>query len=738
MNSPTSSLVQNANPARVKKAGRIHRITANYAAREFVQSPLFWSALIIKVLAGTLFASAFLRDYFAPFVNYFVESGFANPWEFFMARGEPKQFPYPPVMLYSLAVPRIALGFLLPPGWENVTFVTLFVYRLPLLAADLAIGLLLAYWFPQRVRLILQIYWCSPLAFYITYYHGQLDILPTAVFLISLFFLRRRYVVTFALIFGISLATKTHLLVALPFIGVHLARREGIRKMIAALAVALGTSLFLQMPWLLSSDYRGMVFGSEEQQRVFALSIPLGDDGLKLIIAPIMLALLWLRFQSYPKTNWDLLLAYLSIIFGVFVLLAPPRPGYFLWSLPFIVCHFGQKGKRQLAAFQFYGLACLLFFLSGPQSDLFDSMGLLVPGWRNQSPHDVIVDLVHGTKNLDTLRNLTFAGMFACMSSILLSMYMTGVRSNRIHRMRTRPLLIGIAGDSGAGKDTVCRLLEATLGNSRCTTISGDDYHRWPRGHRMWTVHTHLDVRANDLAKQQNHAIAIARGEGVRKGTYDHTTGKFTPEEWIDPSNYVIFAGLHTLSLEPQRNLYELTVFINPEESLRRNWKVRRDHAERGYSPAEVLRKMEEREADRIKYILPQAEHADLIVSFRNKEALAADNLNSPLDLVLEITGKNSFSWSAMPDAFAGIGSLVVEHDGFISTSRQLITFWGKIEPGALRAVAERLVPDLDELTDWPTFDWDLNGCLQLVFLVCLMDKLRWSDTSALEGDRSR
>jgi uridine kinase len=708
------------------------------AAREFLRSPLFWLGLAIKLVVGSLFASAYLRDSFAPFVNQFVLGGFANPWDAAMQAGQTKAFPYPPAMLYALALPRTVFAWLLPGDPQTVTFATLFVLRLPLLIADIAIGVLLAAWFPQRVKLILVAYWLSPLAFYITYWHGQLDILPTAVFLVSLFFLRRRQWLPAAVVLGVALATKSHLWVAVPFVVVHLLRREGSRVAGLSLLAVVAVAVVCQLPWLLSPEYRAMVFGSDEQRRALALAFPMGDSGLKLIAAPIALVLLWLRFLSYRVMNWDLMLAYLGIAFCVFVLLAPPRPGYFLWSLPFIVAFFARQGGKHLAPFHLYGLACLAFFLTGPESDLYDAVGLLKPEWKGTTPYTELAARVGGEASLTDLRNILFAVAFACMASILMSMYLIGVRSNSIHRMRTKPLLVGMAGDSGAGKDTVCRLLEMALGRNRCNAISGDDYHRWPRGHQMWQVHTHLDVRANDLVKQQNHAIAIARGEGVRKGTYDHATGQFTQDEWVDPSNYVIFAGLHTLALESQRSLYELTVFINPDEPLRRNWKVRRDHAERGYTPAQVLAKLEEREADRLKFIVPQADHAELVVSFRNATPLAVDDLATPLDLVLDVTGNNGFAWGALADELGQVPTLSVEHDSFISTTRQKLTARGTIPATAVAEIAYRLLPNLDEMADRPTFEPDLNGVLQLALLVSLADKLRWAESASPEEHRRR
>jgi len=61
------------------------RLRASPAVRAFFGNPLFWGALVLKVALGSMLASHFLRDLFVPFLNYFVESGFANPWDHFAA-----------------------------------------------------------------------------------------------------------------------------------------------------------------------------------------------------------------------------------------------------------------------------------------------------------------------------------------------------------------------------------------------------------------------------------------------------------------------------------------------------------------------------------------------------------------------------------------------------------------------------------------------------------------------------
>src|SRR5262249_8788961 len=64
--------------------------------QELFAHPLFIAVLLLKLAASALFASSVLRVWFAPFVDYFVRSGFANPWGHFLGLQQPKAFPYPP------------------------------------------------------------------------------------------------------------------------------------------------------------------------------------------------------------------------------------------------------------------------------------------------------------------------------------------------------------------------------------------------------------------------------------------------------------------------------------------------------------------------------------------------------------------------------------------------------------------------------------------------------------------
>ena len=44
-----------------------------------------------------------------------------------------------------------------------------------------------------------------------------------------------------------------------------------------------------------------------------------------------------------------------------------------------------------------------------------------------------------------------------------------------------RSIVVGVVGDSGAGKTTLTRGLARVLGDAHCTHVSADDYHRYDR-----------------------------------------------------------------------------------------------------------------------------------------------------------------------------------------------------------------------------------------------------------------
>ena len=125
-----------------------------------------------------------------------------------------------------------------------------------------------------------------------------------------------------------------------------------------------------------------------------------------------------------------------------------------------------------------------------------------------------------------------------------------------------------------------------------------DDYHRFDRAERARLGVTPLDPATNRMDLLAEHLRALAAGRAVTKPTYEHHTGTFGDDEAIEPGEIVIVEGLLPLADRATRDAIDVAVFLEPEEVLRRRWKLERDVFERGYSAQQVVDEINRREPD--------------------------------------------------------------------------------------------------------------------------------------------
>ncbi len=180
----------------------------------------------------------------------------------------------------------------------------------------------------------------------------------------------------------------------------------------------------------------------------------------------------------------------------------------------------------------------------------------------------------------------------------------------------TRPIILGIVGDSAAGKTTLSRGIAQILGLEQASVLCTDDYHRYNRQQRKELGITPLNPACNYLDMMAQHLRLLRDGEPILKPHYDHKLGDFGAPQYIVPHSFLIVEGLLGFYSQEMRNAYSVRVYLNPPEELRRRWKVRRDSTKRGYSEQEVLRELDIREPDSEAYIRPQRSHADIEVSY--------------------------------------------------------------------------------------------------------------------------
>ena len=186
-----------------------------------------------------------------------------------------------------------------------------------------------------------------------------------------------------------------------------------------------------------------------------------------------------------------------------------------------------------------------------------------------------------------------------------------------------RPMMLGIVGDSGSGKTTITRGLVRVLGDDQVTHFCTDDYHRYDRGsapsgtsRRSIPDCNHLDILAQHLAPP---AQRRADHEAASTSTSTARSGRPTTS---CPGRFVVTEGLlGVLTTASCATCFDVRVYLDPPEELRRHWKVQRDCSRRGYTTDQVLSELDRREPDSEAFIRPQRHHADIVVSFQPGDA---------------------------------------------------------------------------------------------------------------------
>jgi phosphoribulokinase len=186
----------------------------------------------------------------------------------------------------------------------------------------------------------------------------------------------------------------------------------------------------------------------------------------------------------------------------------------------------------------------------------------------------------------------------------------------RVAGDRTRPVMLAIAGDSAAGKTTLTGGLVEALGELGVTSICVDDYHRYDRAERQTLLFTPLHPACNYIRIMEQHLQLLATGEPILKPVYNHDGGTLERPVLLEPSQSVIIEGLLPLHSRMARACFDLSVYLDPPEEIRRAWKVKRDTRDRRYTEDQVLAELDKREPESAAFIRPQRRWADIVVRF--------------------------------------------------------------------------------------------------------------------------
>lgn len=305
--------------------------------------------------------------------------------------------------------------------------------------------------------------------------------------------------------------------------------------------------------------------------------------------------------------------------------------------------------------------------------------------------------------------------------------------------MLPRPVILGVVGDSAAGKTTLTRGLVRVLGEENVTHVCTDDYHRYDRKQRAELGITPLHPDCNHLDIVAQHLAHLRRGEPILKPVYRHRDGTFGAPVYVKPERFTVIEGLLGYYLPEMREVYDVRVFLNPPEDLRRRWKVQRDCTRRGYTTDQVLAELDRREADSEMFIRPQRRYADMLVSFSPSPGHGDDSqLDAELVLGAELPH---------PDLTPFVGG---EEGGVTLADREgdrVLRIPGRIEPERAAAIDEAIWERMHFATHLRTrrlgeftigTDLHRSETLALVQLLILYHLVTARAAVALGGDGTR
>lgn len=663
---------------------------------------------VIKILLLLFFSSNYQNQLFIPFVEHFL-SNLDNPWQYFFDKQVDK-FPYPPLMLYILSLFYLPYCFF---GSADNVILQNFFFKLPIVLADMLIVYVFLRMFPKKIKEVTIFYFASPIIIYASYMHSQLDLLPISALVLSIYLLTIDKIISSAVVIGFAMSIKFNVAVALPLMATYMLRNiKDINKIdiLYLISIPFAIYLLISVPYLLSEGYYKMVLTNPKQMTIFDSAHQIGD--LKIYFPILAVMIIYGRFVIYKKINNDLFFSFLGLLFSVFVLLIFPAPGWYIWMTPFLGIFFIEYYPKNFKILYLYialNAAYVLYFLVFQIPEYHDLIFLRMP-----------IDIkIYDEK----MRNISYTFLEFILLATVYSLYKFGVKSNAIYKKQGN-FVIGIGGDSASGKTTLLSDLKLILGK-KMLELEGDAEHKWMREDKNWHSFTHLNPKANYIHKQAYYLFDLKAGGSIYRSDYEHKTGAFTSPQKVEPKDFIVLSGLHPFFLPVSRKAIDFKIYLDTEESLKRHWKIVRDARERGYSQERVIEQIEKRANDAQKYIQPQKEFADLVISYFAEDNIKSDVFQTDLNLKLKLTLSSNFQIEQLIERFQQEG-VEICWDYPEDLKNQHLILNHKPSQKLIKNIAEDIIPNLTELIikDAEWLD-GYRGFVQLIIVLILGEKMR-------------
>jgi len=668
--------------------------------------------IVFKVVLMGLFSSDYQDKMFMPFVDTFLAGN--NPYEYFYSNGLQPSFPYFPLMLLIESIGGGILSLLNPTS----VFLRNMIFKLPLLAFDIILFCVLRK-LNIRFKYLIVFYFCSPIMLYATYVHGQLDIIPTTLLMVAVCYLlnwkKEHNLFVYAVFLGLALSCKAHIMAAVPILFFYVAKKKGYITAIKMHLVSLTVvTVFTAAFW--GEGFINLVLLNREQMSLTSVGI---DYGMVSLLIPIaVLLVMYFNVFDLNYFNKNLLITMLGILFTLFLICISPMPAWFIWVVPFYALYFCIAMEDKYKLIVVYALFNLIYLIYFVVFHITENIDIIYMGKSLQ-----FIKINDGT-----MRSVVFTLMVSCLGMIAYKMYKFGLVSNNLYKRGAESFVIGIAGDSGAGKSRLMEKIKHLFGSERdILFIEGDGDHKWDRSDENWDQYTALNPQANFLYRQAEDIKRLKTGNSVFRAEYDHDTGTFTEQKRLHAKKYIVLCGLHSLYLPLLREKLDLKIFMDTDNDLRNYWKIQRDMKERGYSKEEIVQQINKRIPDAEKYIYPQKQYADVVITYFDKTLKSCYEEGHVEQLSVKFVLSINMDVENLIKTFE-IYNVHPEHRICDDLYHQEIIFDGKEILGNIdfEKIAELNVPQYEDFfTYYPEWGKDVEGVIQVMLLFLISEKMK-------------
>lgn len=202
-------------------------------------------------------------------------------------------------------------------------------------------------------------------------------------------------------------------------------------------------------------------------------------------------------------------------------------------------------------------------------------------------------------------------------------------------RSQHKPLIIGVAGGTGAGKTTVARAIIEAVGYERIAVLPEDAYYReyvhQSEAERAAINWDHPDAIEVDLLLKQLRQLM--RGEAVERPIYDFASYARAPETVrIEPKPVLLVEGILIFVDARLRDLFDVKVYVDTDADLRFIRRLMRDVAERGRTVENVVSQyLNTVRPMHLAFVEPAKRYADVIVPEGGENYVAIELLRSAI-----------------------------------------------------------------------------------------------------------